>query len=228
MFQEGLFFCFRREEKTKPGFVSRKRRNTILFLFCCSSREEQTRFCFKKKKKHKAFVSENQVLFQEKEETQSVCFRKSGFVSPRTRCCSRRRRRTRCLCLSKEQVLFKKEEPEEKKKRTGVVQEGRTRRKEMVLFFFCLFQEPLAEEPLEELLVSRTAQKQWFVAACFKNRSKKWCCSSSACFKNRLFQELKGLPLFFCCFASKNSKKRKEEPETRNQEPGTTLLVVSC
>ena len=64
------------------------------------------------------------------------------------------------------------------------------------LLFFCLFQEPLFFSFL--LLVSRTP--------CFKNSKKTkemvLFFSSSACFKNRLFQEFKEMVLFFSSSAS--------------------------
>ena len=39
-------------------------------------------------------------------------------------------------------------------------------------------------------------------------KEKKWCCSSSACFKNRLFQELKEMVLFFFCLFQEPLKEK--------------------
>ena len=142
--KEGLFFCFRREE-----------------VFFCS---DKTRFCFKKKKKHNSFLVSrkerlsflvllfkqrraDQVLFQEKEETQSVCFRKPGFVS-------RKRRNTKCLfqktrfCFTKNWVLFKKKKG-------------------------CLFQEPLKEEKNRCLCLSKKKNRCSFLLLCSRRKNQK-------------------------------------------------------
>ena len=120
-----FFSCFKKRkaffscsavqaEKSRPGFVSRKRRNTKRLF-------QKTRFCFKKKKKHKVFVSENQVLFHQE---LGVVQEEEGLLVSRT--AQRRKEQVFVSFKKEEQVffsssLFKKEEPEEKKKRTGVL-----------------------------------------------------------------------------------------------------------
>ena len=221
--QTKFLFCFRKE--------------MVLFFFCLFQEPlkekkrkgllvSRTASSFSKKRK------EDQVLFQEKEETQRFCL----FVSRRV--CFKNKKKTRfCLFVSRKEGFVSK-----KKRRQGFVysfqekkglfqeQEGLQNRSSSASFvsrtaqrkpgFVYLFQEKKALfQEQEGLLVSRTASClfQEPRAACFKNRSsfllpllsKKWCCSSSACFKNRFF--------FF-----KEKKRRKNrccflQPE---EEPG--------
>ena len=223
------------------------RRAVLLFQ---KRREDKTRFCFKKKKKHNSFLvllfkqrRADQVLFQEKEETQSVCFRKPGFVSRKRRNTKRLFQKIR-FCFTKNQVLFKKKKKNQvfvSFKGTGVVQEGRTRRKEEKNR--CCSRRKNQKKrngAVLLLLVSRTAS--WRTArrtACFKNRSKTMvrCC---------LFQEpLKEMVLFFFCLFQESLVSRtqraaalllllcfeefkEKKRRTWNQEPGTRNHVVSC
>ena len=65
----------------------KKRTARFLVLLFKQRRADQVLFQEKEETQSVCFRKPGFVSKEEKEETQSVCFRKPGFVSPRTRCC---------------------------------------------------------------------------------------------------------------------------------------------
>ena len=184
-----------------------------------------TTFCFKKKKKHKLFVSKKKrnvkLLFEEGQEEKktTALFQKKNTKRLFFRFGQKKQKTIKSFCFF---VSGKRKEAEEKREtfvylfqeKKGLFQEQAgllvSRTAQRIKTFVYLFQEKkgLFQEQ-EGLLVSRTASClfQEPRAACFKKRSKNttrkemglFCCSKKRNgFKNCLFQEFKEKKTTIC------------------------------